>query len=134
MSTEIVGCLRFKTARQRREWDSDELPAVLRQLVLRLAWRRWCQLELLSTVTEIKTTLAEDQALGRKSATHREWRAVDVRAHGGRLAGEELVREWMCRDYPTGLRKMPRIAPLVHGNGPHYHVQITRAEKRRGEL
>lgn len=81
-----------------------------------------------TVLTSIASTAKEDKLLGRTSATHREWRAVDCRVDQNKMEEEEAIRLMVNRRFPTGIRKMPRIAPLRHGTAPHAHVQITRME------
>lgn len=120
--------LRFKDDRSKEEWE--KVGTFLKKLVLDLALRRWEMLHLASTVTSVYRTPEENRAVGGRSKTHCEWRAVDVRASGDPVK-EELVRQQMNKTWETGVAGMPRIPPLDHGTGPHHHVQVTRSEMKR---
>lgn len=123
----------FKSPRLAEEWRSPLLPQLLRDLTLWLAARRLAGTGRRSVVTCIFRTFAENRALAAKSLTHVEWRAVDVRAVAAVLPFEERLRVEMTSRFPTGV-KLPRVPPLDHGTGLHYHIQVTREETERKGL
>lgn len=81
-------------------------------------------------VTQTSTTLAQDQALNRKSPAHREGRALDWSVRNLSLEQtEDLIRyintkpEWDKYKYESysGIR---RLAYFHVGNAPHIHLAL----------
>lgn len=76
------------------------------------------------TITDATSTKEEDKALGRKSTTHLEGRAIDVRYDD---QGHELVR-WITQT-PDGNNWADKygVSILPHGEGSniHYHIQFS---------
>lgn len=130
---EPVAPLFFKTNRQRDEWYSGNLHSDIQTLANKLALARFRAFDGLTTITEIHRTLAENIAIGARSKSHVDWRAMDFRVDKSRLEAEEYIRRAFNEAWPTGLEPgMPRIAPLKHGTAPHFHLQLTINEKTDG--
>ena len=135
-ATELRGGeehLLLGTARLRIEWGCALLPDAVREPALWIARQRAQILRAASPVRSIWRTPGENKRLRSKSETHVRFGAVDIGGLAldpiGRPSGEEeMIRAEANRIFPTGLAEMPRVAPLSHGTGPHYHVQATIAE------
>jgi hypothetical protein len=110
----------FQSPRLEKEWSDPRLPPLLRRIVEWVVLKRWQELGLKSIVTSIY------RPGDRKP--HGSWRAVDLDAVDDRLEEEEEVRLATLESWPTGILRMPRVAPLRHGTGPHHHIQITKGE------
>jgi len=124
--------LHFASERQRDEWEDHRIPGIVRAAVFYIADARWSELQAPTVVTSVWRSEAEERALGGKGV-HLDFRAVDLDADEEVMQVEEAIRDRTNRFFPTGLSEMPRVAPLRHGTGPHFHVQATKAEaKARG--
>ena len=83
-------------------------------------------------MTESKTTEKQDKAVGRKHATHREGRAIDIRAnHMEKELAEQvavILTNWFnfCGAFSKGSGK--RAVVVLHGEGDnrHFHIQVDR--------
>lgn len=94
----------------------------------------WLELKGVSPIiTDTVSTLKEDFAIGRKSQTHREGRAFDIRTQGW---GKGLIKEFQetfNRLYGKNgaiskVTNQPNL--ILHhdtGSGPHMHVQLNRS-------
>jgi hypothetical protein len=75
------------------------------------------------TITSTASTKEEDKKLGRKSTTHLEGRAIDVRTD---VAGHNFVN-WMMNT-PEGNEYAKRYIAKVYrhdsGHGDHYHIEF----------
>ena len=93
----------------------------------------WLELKGVSPIiTDTVSTIKEDYALGRKSQTHREGRAFDIRTQGW---GKGLIREFAATftKLHGNMGAISKITGkpvlLLHhnsGSGDHFHVQLNR--------
>lgn len=82
------------------------------------------------TLTETLTTTEEDYALMRKSKTHSEGRAFDIRV---RDLSEDFIAKF-CAYFRKKYKNLGAVSNgghniivyKTHGTGPHFHVQIRR--------
>lgn len=74
------------------------------------------------TITSTVSTKEEDERLNRKSTTHLEGRAIDIRSDE---AGHNFVR-WL--QTPEGQEYGKKYLRQVYfhdaGHGPHYHIEF----------
>ena len=83
-------------------------------------------------ITETFTTLEEDNAVNRESASHREGRAIDIRNNDWTSwMKEKFVTEFSKYDDRLGAKSLSDgirrfIVDKPHGTGSHYHLQIGR--------
>lgn len=99
----------------------------------------WCESRKLPfVITETVTTQAEDTALHRVSATHREARAFDVRVKGWLdIAANEFISHFEeefgnfgAVGFKNGIRELIVRHEIVCGSvdeGDHFHVQLNRS-------
>lgn len=128
----LLANLDFKTSRIADEWQSGKLPPIILEVVSWLAAQRMIYMKQRTVVTCIFRSFKENKALGSKSLTHVEWRAVDVRALPKYLNSEMQLRAEANERFLTDVAKMVRIPPLDHSpHGLHYHVQASRNEAKR---
>jgi len=126
--------LQFKEPRMELEWQNEAISPLLRTVIVFLVERRLELVHRQTVVTGIWRTRAENKALGSGSMTHPEWRAIDLRAEWQVLPMEMEIRNAINKKFPTGHDKMPRVPPLDHGTGLHYHIQISRAEASKPRI
>lgn len=82
-------------------------------------------------ITEAVTTLEHDKAVNRKSSTHREGRAVDIRCNDWKpekLADFLILFDAKYRRYGAVVSEGKRRFVVAHGEGMnlHIHAQIGR--------
>ena len=82
-------------------------------------------------ITEAFTTIEHDKAVGRKSSTHREGRAIDIRCNNWKpekLADFLIFFDSKYRRYGALISNDQRRFVVAHGDGLnlHIHVQIGR--------
>ncbi len=87
--------------------------------------------EINPVITETVTTREEDKFLGRKSSTHNEGRAFDMRTRDWTKAQITQFREYFNKLYGHLGALTTKNEPIliVHhdaGHGPHFHVQFNR--------
>lgn len=118
--------LTFESERIAREWQDENVPPILRVIVLTTAAYARERFGLPFRVTSIFRTSKENEAAKAKTIVHCLWRAVDVGTREwpeyavidvARFANERWIYD------PERLAGPPVCYAGPHGTGPHLHFQ-----------
>ncbi len=121
--------MKFKTKEIEKSFEN--VSSIIKRIALEMNdWSLQYDLESI-VITEAFTTIEHDKAVGRKSSTHREGRAIDIRCNNwkpDKLADFLILFDAKYRRYGALVSGDQRKFVVAHGEGAnlHIHVQIGR--------
>lgn len=126
--------MKFKT--KEIEKSFEKVSSILKKIAVEMNEWSIFQDNTPIVITEAVTTLEHDNKVGRKSATHREGRAIDIRCNNWKpekLADFLIYFDAKYRRYGAVVSGGSRKFVIAHGEGInlHIHVQIGRDIKEK---